>query len=111
MSFDNPLDVKFIFAVEELEAWYLGDRDALLRYNPAIREDILDEYEQDSICGTWELLAKADGLVINQKRSRHAADRKKLWSKKIPPYMEVEQNCSPSFHIFVDALQQSAEGT
>lgn len=57
---NSHIKIEFLFAVEELEAWYLGDRNALIKYNPNIKIDELHDYAQDSICGTWEVLARAD---------------------------------------------------
>ncbi|MEQ5805825.1 DUF4276 family protein [Alteromonas sp. NFXS44] len=97
----------FIFAIEELEAWYLGDREALVKFNEKIDITVLDSYTQDSIVGTWELLAKADepSILAHRKRSAAILDKKKEWSKKIPPLMIVSENISNSFNTFVSRLQ------
>ena len=52
-------DHVFCLAVEEMEAWLLGDRAAVYEAYPEARRQAIDGYEQDSICGTWELLADA----------------------------------------------------
>ncbi|MFC0140023.1 hypothetical protein ACFFJN_08095 [Erwinia mallotivora] len=98
----------FIFAVEELESWYLGDRTALLKFNQNINVDILNTYIQDSICGTWELLAAAEEPHILKagKRSSITLDKKKEWSKKIPIHMDVNSNLSPSFNHFRKILTE-----
>ena len=49
----------FRLAIEEMEAWYFGDRAALLKAFPRAKRDVLDRYVQDSVCGTWELMADA----------------------------------------------------
>jgi hypothetical protein len=49
----------FRLAIEEMEAWYLGDQTALLSAFPRARQVVLDSYVQDSACDTWELLADA----------------------------------------------------
>ena len=51
------LDHVFCIAVEEVEAWLLGDEKALMKAYPAARLSELGSYAQDSICGTWEKLA------------------------------------------------------
>ncbi|WP_298644891.1 DUF4276 family protein [uncultured Cardiobacterium sp.] len=53
------LTVLIRLAIEEIEAWYLGDKYALSRAYPAARQhqDKLKRYQPDSICGPWELLA------------------------------------------------------
>ena len=42
----------FRIAIEEIEAWLLGDRAAVKAAYPRAREQVLDDYAQDSICGT-----------------------------------------------------------
>ena len=49
----------FRIAIEEGEAWLLGDRAAVKAAYPNARDAELDKYVQDSICGTWEVLANA----------------------------------------------------
>ena len=51
------IDHVFCIAVEEMEAWLLGDEKALFLAYPLARDSKYKEYVQDSICGTWELLA------------------------------------------------------
>jgi hypothetical protein len=49
----------FRIAVEEGEAWLLGDRAAVKSAYPNANDVVLNSYVQDSICGTWEVLADA----------------------------------------------------
>ena len=49
----------FRIAIEEGEAWLLGDRNAVKTAYPRAKERVLNVYMQDSICGTWEKLADA----------------------------------------------------
>ena len=49
----------FCIAIEEAEAWLLGDRHAIEQAYPNAKSDILNKYQPDAICGTWELLADA----------------------------------------------------
>ena len=51
------MDYVFCIAVEEVEAWLLGDESAILTAYPNARMAPLYSYVQDSICGTWEVLA------------------------------------------------------
>ena len=51
--------VLFRIAIEESEAWLLGDRNAVKAAYPRARDAVLEAYVQDSICGTWEVLADA----------------------------------------------------
>lgn len=99
--------VMFRLAIEEMEAWYLGDKEALLRAYPSAKNDIIRKYEQDSVCGTWELLANA----VRQGGSKNSgiADSGYLkyeWAKKIGPLMNIEANVSPSFCKLRDGLRR-----
>jgi hypothetical protein len=55
----KPPKVLFRLAIEEVEAWYFGDRDAVITAYPRAKQQVLDRYVQDSVCGTWETLADA----------------------------------------------------
>ena len=46
-------------AIEEGEAWLLGDIPAIQSVYPNAKNAVLNGYENDSICGTWEKLADA----------------------------------------------------
>ena len=105
------IDHVFCVAVEEMEAWLLGDRNAILTAYPNARIPILNEYEQDSICGTWEKLASAiypGGLTKFRKDNKTYQDigkQKCEWAQKIGEHMDVHRNCSPSFQYFVTAVE------
>lgn len=105
------IDYVFCVAVEEIEAWLLGDRNALLTAYPNARISVLNEYEQDSICGTWEKLASAiypGGLAKFRKDNKTYRDigkKKCEWAQKIGEHMDVHRNCSPSFRYFVEAVE------
>jgi len=93
---------------EEVEAWLLGDRKALLKAYPESDTSVLDKYEQDSICGTWEVLCRAvcpddcDELIdIGYPAIGHYKSR---WADEVSRYMEPEENVSPSFILFSNAL-------
>ena len=50
---------RFCIAVEEGEAWFLGDIAAIKEVYPKAKDKVLNNYKNDSICDTWELLAEA----------------------------------------------------
>ncbi|UJR52944.1 DUF4276 family protein [Dickeya zeae] len=99
-------DVRFVLACEELEAWYMGDRNALVQYNPNINIAILDTYVQDSICGTWELLMRADEPSLLKPKTPYwkSLNKKIEWSKRITPHMNFSNNTSPSFNFLLSSL-------
>ena len=93
----NPMPhTLFRLAIEEIEAWYLGDRDGLLEAYPNAKRDVLDRYVQDSVCNTWELLADAvhKGGVAAIKKAGWplAGDIKHEWAEKITPFMNINRN-------------------
>jgi hypothetical protein len=91
----------FRLAIEEVEAWYLGDREALLAAYPRAKMDVLRGYVQDSPCGTWELLADAvypGGVAVIRKAGWPLPGQiKHEWAEKIGPRLDPERNLSPSF--------------
>jgi hypothetical protein len=91
----------FRLAIEEIEAWYLGDRDAVLQAYPRAKKSVLDRYEQDAVCGTWELLADAvvtgGSEAVKRQGWPHVGQIKHAWAEKIGPLMVPERNVSPSF--------------
>lgn len=100
----------FRLAVEEMEAWYLGDREALLKAYPRAKREVLDRYVQDSACGTWELLADAvhaGGVAAIKKAGWPLpGEIKHQWAEKIGPFMSLDDNASPSFGKFRDGLSR-----
>lgn len=107
----NPApNTLFRLAIEEIEAWYLGDQDALLKAYPRAKREVLGRYVQDNTCGTWELLADAvhsgGSAAIKKAGWPLPGQIKHEWAKKIGPLMELERNTSPSFGKLRDGLRQ-----
>ena len=105
------IDHVFCIAVKEIEAWLLGDREAVLTAYPDARVSILDKYVQDSICGTWEILADATYHGGYKKFMKDCGNtyseigkHKCEWAEKIGQYMIWERNCSPSFKLFMTEI-------
>ena len=101
----NPKpETRFCIAIEEGEAWFLGDIPAIKSAYPRAKERILKKYKSDSICGTWEKLADAvfpGGATALKKKGWQAVGREKsAWAEKITPHMNVDKNTSPSFCHF-----------
>lgn len=104
----------FRIAIEEVEAWYLGDRDALHAAYPRAKADVLGRYAQDSVCGTWELLADAiypGGSAAIRKAGWPLPGQVKYeWAEKISPLLDPDRNVSPSFGKLRDGLRRLATG-
>lgn len=93
----NPKPVVlFRIAIEETEAFYLGDPAAIRRAFPQAKLRRMGNYIQDSICGTWELFQEVIGTSIEDKPG---------WAEKMGLHLGTEwagkdANRSPSFRQF-----------
>jgi hypothetical protein len=100
----------FCVAIEEGEAWFLGDYQALKMAYPHAKADVLSGYTNDAICGTWETLANAvhaGGVAAIKAIGWPESGRlKSEWASKIAPHMDVDINLSPSFQYFRDSLRE-----
>lgn len=102
----------FRIAIEEGEAWFLGDCNAIKTAYPHAKDQILNTYEQDSICGTWEKLADAVYPGGSQELKRlgwpHTGQAKCKWAENIAPHLDVEINQSKSFQVFREGIRSLA---
>lgn len=100
----------FRLAIEEMEAWYLGDRQALHAAYPHTKADVLSSYVQDSVCDTWELLADAvyagGSTAIKHAGWPLPGQIKCEWAEKIGPLLEPDRNTSLSFGKLRDGLRR-----
>jgi hypothetical protein len=96
--------VLFRFAIEEMEAWLLGDRSAIVKAFPRAKTNILHSYRQDSICGTWETLADAlfpgGSPALKAEGYPRLGEEKCRWASLIGPHIDIESNLSPSLRVF-----------
>lgn len=95
---------RFCIAIEEGEAWFLGDMQAVKTAYPRAKDAILNAYQNDSICGTWERLAdaiyKGGCAALSAKGWRAVGAEKSQWAETIASHMDVARNSSPSFAYF-----------
>ncbi len=110
----NPKpETRFCIAIEEGEAWFLGDLDAVKAAYPKVKDAVLNSYENDSICGTWEKLAdavyKGGASALSAKGWQAVGAEKSKWAKEISPHLTVETNRSPSFQYFRRKLRELTE--
>lgn len=105
-------ETRFCIAIEEGEAWLLGDIPAVKKAYPKARDSVLSTYRNDAICGTWECLAEAvykGGARVLSKRSWYEIGAEKSrWAESICPWMDVGANHSPSFIYFREKLMELA---
>ncbi|MCB2264138.1 MAG: DUF4276 family protein [Candidatus Thiosymbion ectosymbiont of Robbea hypermnestra] len=110
---DPRPETRFCIAVEEGEAWLLGDLDAVRNTYPKAKDSVLTAYEQDSICGTWERLADAvypgGTAILSGKGWQAIGAEKSRWAEMIAPKMDVAGNRSPSFRYFCGKLRELAQ--
>jgi len=107
----NPRPVvRFCIAIEEGEAWFLGDLQAVKAAYPKADDAVLNSYTNDSICGTWEKLADAvypgGSSSLSERGWQAIGSEKAKWADTITPYMIVANNLSPSFRFFSNKLQE-----
>lgn len=107
----NPApDARFCIAIEEGEAWFLGDLKAVKAAYPRAKQNVLDSYVNDSICGTWEKLADAvfpgGSTALSALGWQAVGAEKSKWAASISPEMSIHSNKSPSFSYFRDALSE-----
>lgn len=110
----NPApNVRFCIAIEEGEAWFLGDPAAIRRAYPRAKSSVLGSYINDSICRTWEKLADAvypEGSAKLKKLGYQTIGMEKSrWADKICPFMDIENNNSRSFCYFRDKIRELAD--
>jgi len=110
---DPKPKTRFCIAIEEGEAWFLGDIPAIKTAYPKARNSVLNEYVNDSICGTWECLADATfpggSQALKAKGWQRIGAEKTAWSEKITPHMDVDNNRSASFCYFREKLRELAK--
>lgn len=109
------MDYVFCIAIEEIEAWLLGDYAALQAAYPELGDRILSKhsvYVQDSICGTWEFLAEllTEGgrkeFFRNYSTPFEIGKVKAEWADRIGKVMDIRRNNSPSFNYLISEMDR-----
>jgi hypothetical protein len=95
------LRVTVRLAIEETEAFYLGDLKALETAYPDADLARARAYQPDSVCGTWELF----GRIIGD-----GGGNKVDWAETMGPHLTTQaaRSRSPSFQGLIDGLTSSA---
>lgn len=107
----NPKpETRFCIAIEEGEAWFLGDITAIKQAYPEAKLTLLTNYKNDSQVGTWEKLAdavyKGGSKSLSEQGWQTVGTEKYKWANKITPHMSLDNNNSPSFNYFLNKLRE-----
>ena len=113
IRYSGNLPVVIGLSIEEMESWLLGDQSAIRRAYPDAELCRAKAYRQDSVCGTWEILAavimgsQADRLIRlgYPVVGRHKSE----WAFHIAQHMDPEINQSPSFQRFYKRILTALE--
>lgn len=103
-----PVKPKVLFrlAIEETESWFIADREALQRAYPGrIKMASLRSIAPDSVCGSWEALARA----LGQNPKLVGPGAKTAWARHIAPHLDLERPASPSFRKFIEGVGRLVE--
>ena len=94
-------------AIEELEAWYFGDWEAVRAAYPRVQEGVprrAGYRDPDAISRTWEAFER-----ILQRSGYFAGGLGKIdAARSIAPHLDPARNTSHSFQVLRDALQELA---
>ena len=111
------MDYVFCVAIKEMEAWLLGDIDAVEKAYPTLKKKAVKDYIQDGLVDTWEVLANMvypGGLKKLQRKAAGSyhliGEMKAEWADKIGVMLELDHNISPSFQKFIHELTSRIEG-
>jgi len=97
-------------AIEELEAWFFGDPDAVVAAYPKVKRRTFPQAalrDPDSIRGgTWEALER----LLNKHDYHLGGLRKVECAAAISAHMDVSRNSSRSFNHFCQGLEKLIQG-
>ncbi|MDR2705383.1 MAG: DUF4276 family protein [Planctomycetaceae bacterium] len=102
---------QFFFSVKEMEAWFLGDFNAIKQTYPRARQR---KNYIESKFGCWETLAESikKGLSKELKKQKEKegyfviGKLKNQWATEITPHLDIQKNSSPCFCYFRDKIQK-----
>ncbi|UYZ62713.1 DUF4276 family protein [Hymenobacter weizhouensis] len=101
---EQPYHTITRLAMQELEAWFLGDREAIQAAYPRVRPQHFSglPHDPDTIADTWETLWR----VLQEGGYYRTGKAKIEWAETIAPHLNPERNMSASFQYFRQGLAQ-----
>ena len=91
--------------IEELESWFFGDIDAIVKAYPGVKSSLAQQEkyrDSDAIQGgTWEALER----ILKKARYHQGGLDKSKAARDIAQWMKPEANRSKSFQVFYKGLQ------
>ncbi|MDR1053456.1 MAG: DUF4276 family protein [Planctomycetaceae bacterium] len=108
---DADQHTQFFLSVNEMEAWFLGDFNAIKKiYSRARRRKNYTE----SKLGCWETLAdsikKGWSKELKKQKEKEGysviGKLKNQWATEITPHLNIQMNSSPCFCYFRDKIQK-----
>ncbi len=101
----QPFQVLNRIAISELEAWFLGDPEAISQAYPKTRAVLAQQSRRlqkpDDIDDAWEALEK----ILKQSSYRSYDLSKPYVAERIAKHMQPERNRSESFQVFCEGLK------
>jgi len=101
---NQPYQVLNRIAIEELEAWFFGDIEAIVKAYPKVSQKLGKQApyrDPDAIAGgTWEALER-----VLKKAGYHRGGLEKVKAaREISQSINPQKNCSKSFQVFYQGL-------
>lgn len=94
---DQRPKVLFRIAIEEIESWFLADKEAIRAAYPRARLNERPKGKPDQVIGAWERLAS---VLSREPRVCTGADKTR-WAQTIAPLLDLDRPRSPSLGCFV----------
>lgn len=95
-----PPKTLYRIAVEELESWFLADKNAISTTFAHAKLSKLPKGKPDQVIGAWESLARTLGVDTSTVTG---AD-KSVWAAAIAPNLDLDEPPSPSFRVFITGI-------
>ncbi len=101
---NTPFQILNRIAIEALEAWFLGDPEAIRQAYPHAKEKVSQHIKRlpnpDAVMDAWETLEK----ILKDSGYRRDDLRKTQVAQRIAHHMQPDRNRSQSFRVFREGL-------